>query len=59
MNDLWYAAPLIVSVSLVYAASRHESLNLILAHAVRACVWMVGLLGLVLLALYLLSKWGG
>lgn len=56
-NDMWYALPLIVSVSLVYAATRHEAMDVILAHAVRAALWMVGLLGVVLLLLYLLSLW--
>ncbi|MEM6331346.1 MAG: hypothetical protein AAF790_14020 [Planctomycetota bacterium] len=32
---LWFAAPLIVSVSLVYAATRHEDTTPILWHALR------------------------
>ena len=32
---LFYLAPLIVSISLVYAATRHEYLGPILRHAVR------------------------
>jgi hypothetical protein len=38
---LWYAVPLIVSISLVYAATRHEHLGPILNHAVRFAVWIV------------------
>jgi uncharacterized membrane protein len=34
-NQLWYALPLVVIVSLVYAATRHEEIGSILAHAVR------------------------
>ena len=30
---LWYAVPLIVGVSLVYAATRHEAMQPILDHA--------------------------
>ena len=32
---LWYAVPLLVSISLVYAATRHELMRPILEHAVR------------------------
>lgn len=38
---LWYAAPLIVVVSLVCAATRHEFMQPILAHAGRFAVWIV------------------
>ena len=35
INQLWYAIPLVVIVSLVYAATRHEEISSILVHAVR------------------------
>ncbi len=38
---LWYAVPLIVSVSLVCAATRHELMPPILHHAVRFGVWVL------------------
>lgn len=38
---IWYAAPLIVCVSLVYAATRHEHLGPILNHAARFAIWVV------------------
>ena len=48
---LAYAAPLIVSISLVYAATRHEEMGPILSHAVRFGMWiivfMVGVLALI------------
>jgi hypothetical protein len=40
-NQLWYSMPLIVSVSLVYAASRHEDMPSILRHALRMGIWIV------------------
>jgi hypothetical protein len=40
-NQLWYSLPLIVSVSLVYAASRHEDMPSILRHALRMGIWIV------------------
>jgi hypothetical protein len=38
---LWYALPLVVSVSLVCAATRHELLRPILQHAMRFGVWVL------------------
>ncbi|MEM6799292.1 MAG: hypothetical protein AAF589_07235 [Planctomycetota bacterium] len=38
---LWYAAPLIVSVSLVYAATRQEETGPILSHAARFGGWVL------------------
>jgi hypothetical protein len=39
--SLWYALPLIVSVSLVCAATRHELMRPIVEHAVRFGAWLV------------------
>ena len=39
--NLWHAAPLIVSVSLVCAATRHELMAPILIQAVRFAVWVL------------------
>ena len=54
-NDLWYSLPLIVSVSLVYAATRHETLGPILAHAFRVGLWTVGFMVLIFAVLLLIS----
>jgi hypothetical protein len=40
--NLWYAIPAIVAISLVYAATRHERMAPIFAHATRVGVWIVG-----------------
>jgi cytochrome c oxidase assembly factor CtaG len=40
--DLWYAVPIIVAVSLVYSATRHEQMRPILVHAGRVAVWIAG-----------------
>ncbi|QEG33459.1 hypothetical protein [Bythopirellula goksoeyrii] len=39
--NLWYAVPLIVSVSLVCAATRHEEISPILNHAIRFGLWVI------------------
>ena len=56
MNDFWYALPLVIAVSLVYAASRHEAMELILGHAMRFGTWIVGFMAVVFVVL-LLGMW--
>ena len=41
INIYWYVLPLAVAISLVYAASRHESWRRIFAHAARLCVMIL------------------
>ena len=36
-----YAVPIITSVSLVYAATRHEAMGPILIHALQFAIWIV------------------
>lgn len=56
-KDLWYALPLIIAVSLVYAATRHELMESILAHALRIGVWIVGFMAVVFVVLLLIAWW--
>lgn len=55
-NDFWFALPLIVAVSLVYAATRHEAMEPILRHAVRIGIWIVGFMAVVF-AVLLVGTW--
>jgi hypothetical protein len=52
---IWFAVPIIVSVSLVYAATRHEEMGPILVHAARFAVWIVAFMAIVFVALQALS----
>ena len=52
---LWYAVPLITSVSLVCAATRHEAMDAILIHAFRFAVWIVVFMVIVLCVIQFLS----
>ena len=54
--DLLMAVPLIVALSLVYAATRHERIGPILNHALRFGVWITGFL-LVIFVILLLLSW--
>jgi len=51
----WYMLPLIVSVSLVYGATRHELPRPILYHAWHTAVWMTVFMGVIFLVLWLVS----
>ncbi len=55
VNQFWYAIPLIVAVSLVYAATRHELMQPILIHAGRTAVWISGFMLAVFFILTLMS----
>ena len=52
---LWYSLPLIVTVSLVYAATRHEDMGPILQHAARTIVWILAFMLIVFVILYFMS----
>ena len=54
-NDLWYAVPAIIAISLVYAATRNEQMRPILVHAGRVAVWISGFMFLVFAVLELIS----
>lgn len=53
---MFYALPLIIAISLVYAATRHEQWRPILVHAMRIGVWIVGFMAAILVVL-LLFNW--
>jgi hypothetical protein len=55
VNQLWYMAPLIVAISLVYGATRHEYMVPILQNAVRAAWWILSFMGLIFLLLMVLT----
>jgi hypothetical protein len=54
--SLWYALPLIVCVSLVCAATRHELMRPILEHAARFAVWVVIFMAVFVGLLFLLER---
>ena len=56
IGRLWYALPLIVSVSLVYGATRHELVRPILEHALRFAGWMLGFMGILFVVLWFVSR---
>jgi hypothetical protein len=57
ISSFWYALPLVVAVSLVYAATRQEEMRPILEHSARIGVWIVGFMVCVFVVLLLLDWW--
>ena len=56
-NRLWFSLPLVVSISLVYAATRHELMRPILDHALRFGVWVLAFMAVVFVVLTVVSSW--
>ncbi|MEX0712871.1 MAG: hypothetical protein WD278_11015 [Pirellulales bacterium] len=56
VNHLWFALPLIVVVSLVYAATRHEQMEQIGIGAVRIGAWISAFMLVVFAVLVLVSS---
>ena len=50
-----YAVPLITTVSLVCAATRHEEMGPILIHALRFAIWIVVFMAIVLAVIQFLT----
>ena len=57
VNQLWYAAPLIVVISLVYAATRDELMAPLLLHAVRLGVWIFGFMACIFAVLFVMARY--
>jgi hypothetical protein len=55
INLLWHAIPIILAISLVYGATRHELMGPILHHAYRTAVWIVGFMAAIALVLGVIS----
>jgi hypothetical protein len=50
-NQLWYLFPLVVSISLVYGATRHELMGPILANALHTAGWILGFMAVIFVLL--------
>ena len=50
---IWYSVPLVVVVSLVYGATRHEHLREILIQAFRSAVWVLTFMAAIFAVIWL------
>lgn len=56
-NQLWYLLPLVVVISLVYGATRHEMMGPILANAWRFGAWVMTFIAVIFVVLFVISTW--
>ena len=56
ITRLWYLLPLLISVSLVYGATRHERMAPILEHAIRFALGMLFFLGILFAIIWFVSQ---
>jgi hypothetical protein len=56
INEFWYALPLVVTISLVYSATRFERMDMILSHSLRVGGWIVGCMFVVFAVLFVISS---
>ncbi|MEM6471931.1 MAG: hypothetical protein AAF802_20395 [Planctomycetota bacterium] len=52
---LLYYVPLIISISLVFGATRHEDTNTVLWHAFYTARWITGFMAIIFAALFVLN----
>ena len=55
INMLWHALPLILVISIVYGATRHEYVPDILINAYRAATWIVSFIAIIFAILFVIS----
>jgi uncharacterized integral membrane protein len=53
---LFFSLPLIAAASAVFSATHHESPSAIWRGTIEWMIWLVGILGVVLLAVFILSR---
>lgn len=54
---LWYAIPLVLVVSLVYGATRHERMRDIFEQAIRTAIGLVGFMSAIFIVIWLIGFW--
>ena len=52
---LLYYVPLIISISLVFGATRHEATNLILKHAFHTARWITSFMAIIFVVLIIIN----
>jgi len=53
--NIYYAAPLVVVISLVHGATRHENPAEIIKHSLRSFVWVVSFMAIIMAVIWLAS----
>ena len=54
---LLYYLPLLVAISLVFGATRHEDTQLVLMHSLHTARWITGFMAIIFVVLLVVSWW--
>lgn len=54
---LWYAIPLVLVVSLVYGATRHERMREITEQFIRTVIGLIGFMSAIFVVIWLIGFW--
>jgi len=54
---LWYAIPLVLVVSLVYGATRHERMKDIIEQSIRIGIGLIGFMSAIFIVIWLIGFW--
>ena len=52
---LLYFLPLLLAISIVYGATRHEDLGAIIRHSLQSGYWVAGFMGIIFLVLLIMG----
>jgi len=55
--QIWYSVPLIIVISLVWGATRHELLPEIIAHSIRSLLWVLTFMGIIFALICFAGYW--
>ena len=45
--QIWYSVPLVIAISLVWGATRHERLPEIIAQSIKSLLWVLTFMGII------------
>ncbi len=54
---IWWSIPLVLVISLVYGATRHEELREILVQAYKSAVWVVSFMLIIFAVIWVAGYW--
>tara|TARA_Y100000588_G_C13710989_1_gene692915 strand:+ start:123 stop:320 length:198 start_codon:yes stop_codon:yes gene_type:complete len=57
INVYWFVLPLVIIISLVFSATRHEHWKPIVSGAIRTGTWLLVFLAIFFLLLFVISWW--
>ena len=50
--QIWYSVPLVIVISLVWGATRHERLPEIIAHSIKVLLWVLTFMGIIFAVIF-------